>query len=131
MIPTTELDVFLERTHQDRGLPRIWPTPYPFKTLRFPAPIHNDRASPANAELFTVLGDLENVRAVHFFGAEMPGEVEEIYVAVDHTDLDTIRAVTDAVTDVELEFDRIYEIRVVGSEEKIPIGARIRLVKEP
>ena len=99
--------------------------------LLLPHPLREPGKIPQPAEeALNILGGLDQVLEAHYFPAIGEGEVDQIWVAVQEVTPSAVRAVTDAISDVELEYDEIYDLHVVQGGESVPGGAQVFLIKK-
>ncbi len=80
-------------------------------------------------ELLTCLKELEPVMEVHLFPADQDEDVDHVWVVVPEVTPRTIRQVTDIISEVELEFEETFDIRVVPDSGHVPVGAHTFLTK--
>jgi hypothetical protein len=80
-------------------------------------------------ELLTCLKELDQVIEVHLFPADQDEDVDHVWVVVPEVTPQTIRQVTDIISEVELEFEETFDIRVVDDPRNVPAGAHTFLSK--
>lgn len=88
-----------------------------------------DTLSPPVRDLFDSLGGVEEVQEVHVFPNRGDDGLDQVWVVATQVTPETIRAITDSISEVELCYELIYDIRVVSKETGVPLNARASLVK--
>lgn len=91
---------------------------------------HTERFPSSVSELFNLVSAIDSVCAIHYYPERGEDEIDQVWVVLKEVTPHSIRSVTDMITEVELEFDEIYEIRIAHEKARIPDSPRFSLMRK-